>query len=234
MDTETIRDALSALSDETFEVTDRKRKYCRQMNNGRWYTFDQCVRYYGHHEFPREQFPHTIGAESSCRLISVNQRDLNFRLQYKFYQDHEEQETRHRLAEVTKRLEEELQLLGKRRDAAERQWKKAKTIIPETDIAKLDKCVWHWSRNPHPEEDRSQEDGMDWPYHENVYPNGPEDYDRFYDLDKWHPPVKTGKGGYIYPDLEASPDDTPGAKDHNCFYREAWKSVSPLLTFIDP
>ena len=31
MDTETIRDALSALSDEAPELTDRKRKYCRQM-----------------------------------------------------------------------------------------------------------------------------------------------------------------------------------------------------------
>ena len=69
---------------------------------------------------------------------------------------------------------------------------------------------------------------MDWPYHENVYPNGPEDYDRFYELDSWHPPAKPGKGGYIYPDLEAKPDDTPGAKNHKCFYREAWKiGLSP-------
>ena len=82
MDTETIRDALSALHDEVPEVTDRKRKYCRQMDNGHWYTYDQCVRYYGNREHPPQNYPYLQGTELACRFLSGQRKDLIFRLKY--------------------------------------------------------------------------------------------------------------------------------------------------------
>ena len=126
MDTETIRDALSALSDEAPELTDRKRKYCRQMDDGNWYTHSQCARYYGNRAHPPESHPYLQGTELACRFLRGQRKDLIFRLKYPFGQAHEEQEAEKRLADITERLEYESDLLARRREAAYRHWQEGK------------------------------------------------------------------------------------------------------------
>ena len=91
---ETIRDALSALSDEAPEVSDRKRKYCRQMGDGNWYTYHQCVWYYGNREPPPADHPHLQGTDHACGYLERQREDLTFRLNYPFGKANEKRETR--------------------------------------------------------------------------------------------------------------------------------------------
>ena len=117
-----------------------------------------------------------------CDFLKRRRKEVSFRLQYPFGQKTEGAEAQETLDQITLQLDAESELLQLREAAAYKYWDRAEGLHISV-VKKLDKCLWPWSKEPHPKEKRTEdEDGLDWPYHEDVYPQGGDE--SFYVLDK--------------------------------------------------